>query len=246
MSDKPSGRCPEVPAAPDVETGSVSYARRFQGRAGSYILARQAEAARALLADFTSCTCLDVGGGHGQLLNVYRSLDMSVTVAGSSKDALAMVSSDPDIDRQICVLTELPFPDKSFDVVVSLRLLTHLPNWPCALAEMCRVARRGVLVDYPPFASLNFFTPLVFWIKKLIEGDTRVYTVIRRKEIRRALEKSGYQFGIEERQFLLPLGVHRLTNSPDWFRFVERFAKKVRLTQILGGPALLLARPVQE
>ena len=35
----------------------------------------------------------------------------------------------------------LDFPDRSFDVVVSLRVLMHTPNWRRCLAELCRVGR---------------------------------------------------------------------------------------------------------
>jgi ubiquinone/menaquinone biosynthesis C-methylase UbiE len=43
----------------------------------------------------------------------------------------------------------LAFPDREFDVVVCLRLLMHAPDGERSIAELCRVAERLVIVDYP-------------------------------------------------------------------------------------------------
>ncbi len=56
---------------PDIETASDSYAQRFAGAAGRYLLAEQDAAIRAVLADWRGGTVLDVGGGHGQLVRRY-------------------------------------------------------------------------------------------------------------------------------------------------------------------------------
>ena len=47
----------------------------------------------------------------------------------------------------------LTFADRSFDVAVSLRVLMHSPRWRDALAELCRVASRRVIFDYPSARS---------------------------------------------------------------------------------------------
>src|SRR5438034_588830 len=40
-------------------------------------------------------------------------------------------------------VTELPFPDESFDVTCSFKVLAHVPEVERALSEMLRVTRRG-------------------------------------------------------------------------------------------------------
>jgi hypothetical protein len=47
--------------------------------------------------------------------------------------------------------TQLPFPDKSFDVVLCIEVLEHLSEdeRPGVVAEMCRVARRRIIITHP-------------------------------------------------------------------------------------------------
>ncbi len=46
-------------------------------------------------------------------------------------------------------VTALPFADKSFPVITMLEVLEHIPDTRKALAEVCRVAQRFVLLSVP-------------------------------------------------------------------------------------------------
>ena len=48
---------------------------------------------------------------------------------------------------------DIDFGDRAFDVAVSLRVLMHTPQWRRCIAELCRVADRLVIVDYPSATS---------------------------------------------------------------------------------------------
>ena len=46
-------------------------------------------------------------------------------------------------------VTDLPFADRSFDVVTMLEVLEHIPDTAAALRSVLRVARRFVLLSVP-------------------------------------------------------------------------------------------------
>lgn len=50
----------------------------------------------------------------------------------------------------------LPFDDNSFDIVTALDVLEHLENPHGALKELCRVARKSVMVSLPNMFYLTF------------------------------------------------------------------------------------------
>src|SRR5262245_61067392 len=142
---------------PDIETSSADYARRFSGSAGKYMLGVQTRTVEKALAGLQPGTVLDVGGGHGQLVDPLKALGWKVTVHGS----------DPACERNLrelhgkqgCEflqgnLLALPLPDRSFDLVIAVRLISHVDAWPKLVAELCRVARRSVIIDYPSKTAL--------------------------------------------------------------------------------------------
>jgi SAM-dependent methyltransferase len=80
---------------------------------------------------------LDVGAGSGRLGQVLgKACGSYVGVDQSANDGVLVADAHA-----------LPFPDGAFDVVVSKQTLPHFENPERALAEMMRVARRGVMVQ---------------------------------------------------------------------------------------------------
>jgi ubiquinone/menaquinone biosynthesis C-methylase UbiE len=227
---------------PDVETASDSYARRFAGAAGRYLLAEQETAIRGVLGDWRGGTVLDVGGGHGQLTPLLRSLTRDVLVFGSDAQGLARVRRDfPDCATAAGDLLALPFAPRSFDVVVAVRLLPHVRNWQRLLSELCRVARSTVVVDYPRTSGFNRLTPILFPLKKRLEGNTRHYRNFRDAELDEVLTGCGFETSRRRPQFLLPMVVHRRTNGFAPLRALEHAAKALRLTDAYGSPVVLRA-----
>ena len=55
-------------------------------------------------------------------------------------------SPDQDFDLES---GPLPFPDKSYDVVLCLQVLEHLENIHFVFDELCRVSRRHVIISLP-------------------------------------------------------------------------------------------------
>ena len=173
----------------DVETSSEGYARRFAGPVGHFFLERQAQATIALLRPFPGASVLDVGGGHGQVTGPLVEAGYEVTVLGSDVSCEARVREWTGSGRARFVSSDLlapPLPDRSFDVVLSYRLLPHVARWPDLVAALCRLARRAVVVDYPTRRSVNAVADLFFGLKKGVEGNTRPFTVFSDAEVERA------------------------------------------------------------
>jgi 2-polyprenyl-3-methyl-5-hydroxy-6-metoxy-1,4-benzoquinol methylase len=68
---------------PDIETSGANYASRFRGTAGRYLLQVQSQTVVNALREQPPGSALDVGGGHGQLVNVLTRLGFAVTVHGT-------------------------------------------------------------------------------------------------------------------------------------------------------------------
>ena len=230
--------------APDIETSSADYARRFGGAAGAYLLDVQANCVARALAGLTPGTALDIGGGHGQLVDPLRQMGWRVTVHGSSEACahnLRELHGKRDCPFLQGDLFALPARDRSFDVALAVRLLPHVEDWPRLLAEMCRVARFAVLVDYPSRRALNAFTPLLFGVKRSIEGNTRSYRSFSGAELAAVFARHSFSVNREVKQFALPMVIHRAGGDSWLLRSAERVFRGVGLTALAGSPVILRA-----
>lgn len=111
---------------------------------------------------------LEVGAGSGamaaELLALHPELTMTVTDVDPAMVDAAKVRLEPFGERvtvRHADATALPFPDASFDAVLSWIMLHHTLAWEKALAEAVRVVRPGGhvvgydLVSSAPFRLLH-------------------------------------------------------------------------------------------
>ena len=232
----------------DIETSSADYARRFSGSAGRYLLDVQSRAVQKIVADLKPGTVLDVGGGHGQLVDTLAALGWKVTVLGSDDECgrnLRELHGKRDCQFVCGDLLHMPFEDAQFDLVVSVRLLSHTEAWQVLMRELCRVARRAVVIDYPSVTGLNALTPLLFGMKKALEGNTRTYTSFSRADIAAALSATPFDVTREIKQFFLPMVLHRAMRAAAPVRWAEGIARGVGLTALFGSPVILRADRAQ-
>jgi ubiquinone/menaquinone biosynthesis C-methylase UbiE len=229
---------------PDIETSSDDYASRFSGSAGSYLLNIQARAVAAALQGLPPGHALDVGGAHGQLLDPLRAAGWTVTIHGTDARCahnLRARRGSSDYEFLTGPLNRLPAADRSFDLVIAVRLLPHVTQWQRLLAEMCRVARRSVIVDYPINAGLHALAPALFRVKKAIERNTRTYTSFSRSELEPQLRSLGFRWTREVRQFCLPMVLHRAGRAAWPLRAAEQVCRSSGLTSLIGSPVILRA-----
>jgi 2-polyprenyl-3-methyl-5-hydroxy-6-metoxy-1,4-benzoquinol methylase len=225
----------------DIETASDGYAARFAGPAGAWLLSVQERIVLAWLRRWPAATVLDVGGGHGQLALPLARAGLDVTVLGS--DGVCVKRIEPEVQAgrikfAVGDLVALPFPDRAFEVVVSIRLLPHCDAWPQLIAELCRVARHAVIVDYPTDQSVNFFSSALFGAKKKIEKNTRPFTLFRHRAVAAEFARHGFAAAARHGEFFLPMVLHRMLKWPAASAALEGLCGVLGLKKLLGSPVL--------
>jgi SAM-dependent methyltransferase len=220
----------------DVETASEDYARRFAGTVGEWFLERQASAVRELLADLPpGGRLLDVGGGHA---------GFEVLVVGSAQSCAVRLAPWLTGGRcrfEVANLIALPYEARSFDAVLSVRLLPHVAGWRELLREICRVAARCAVVDYPSSRSVNAFAEGLFPAKKRLEGNTRPFTLFTPEGIRAAFLAEGFRIAASRPQFLWPMVLHRLLGLAAVSRALEAPGRVTGLLQFFGSQVIVRA-----
>jgi 2-polyprenyl-3-methyl-5-hydroxy-6-metoxy-1,4-benzoquinol methylase len=231
--------------SPDVVSSSDEYALRFRGAVGRWQLKRQNRLLLDLLTPWSHASVLDVGGGHGQYTDDLIAQDYRLTVVGSTPETVHRIRHQ--VDAGLCQfetadLMQLPHGDQAFDRVVSLRLMAHVEDPEGYLVELCRVARRAVIIDFPPRRSFNLFNRLLFPVKHLLERkSTRPYRVFSQERVVAMLAQNGFSVTGVRPQFCIPMVVHRVVRWVGLIRFVEWTCEKFGLTQLMGSPILLCA-----
>lgn len=233
--------------APDIETSSEGYARRFAGAVGEYFLHVQEKLCLELLRPWAGCRVLDVGGGHAQIAIPLTEAGYKVTVVGSAascEERLSRLARERSLDIPFFVgdLLNLPLPDRSFDVVLSLRLISHITSWKGLVHELTRVAKEAVLIDYPSLFSFNFAVPLLFKLKKMVERNTRPFLCFTRRQISEAFRENGYEVSATRPEFFIPMALHRALGHPGFTIGSEERCQSVGMTRWLGSPILVLAQ----
>lgn len=232
---------------PDVETASDDYARRFSGAIGGYLLAEQERIISDLLGSSGPRRILEVGGGHAQVAPALLDAGHEVWVQGSTQDCVRRLA--PLFARYpgrlhfvVSSLWALPFPDRAFDLVVAIRLLAHVEQFDPLLREMARVSDGCLIVDFPPVLSANLWQPLLFGVKRRVEGNTRPFFCYNAGQLYRPLRAAGFEKFRITKQFTLPMVVHRKIASPGFSQAIETGCRRAGLTRLFGSPSVLLAQ----
>ena len=229
---------------PDVETSSEGYARRFAGEVGAWFLEAQARLTLDLLAPWPRARVLDVGGGHGQLTGPLVEAGYDVTVYGSADLCAGRVRPWTENGRarfRSGSLERLDAADRAFDVVLAFRLLPHVAGWRGLVSELCRVAARAVIVDYPTRRSLNAIAGPLFEVKRGVEGNTRPFLVFADADVRAAFAASGFEPTAREPEFVMPMALHRAIGRAGVSRALEAAAAAIGLRRAVGSPVILRA-----
>jgi hypothetical protein len=100
---------------------------------------------------------LDVGCAKAFMMHDMARLIPGLVVKGVDVSEYAIENAMADMREhvQVADAVSLPFPDKSFDVVISINTIHNLARAECAkaLKEIQRVARRGAFITVDAYAD---------------------------------------------------------------------------------------------
>jgi len=230
----------------DPEMARTFEDRRFGGPIGELIAATQAHVLAKFIGTLDGRSILDVGTGTGRAARLFARGGARVTAVDASGEMLAVArqraaAEDLDIPFLVGDAHALVFPDRSFEVAVSLRVLMHAPRWRLCIAELCRVAERFVVFDYPSAHSIAALESIV---RRGAHGAgirTEAYRVFRDRTIAGALEQSSFRVLSMERQFVLPIAFHKAVGSRRFTQWSERLLDQAGLLKVFGSPVTLIA-----
>ena len=111
------------------------------------------------------------------------------------------------------------------------------------MGELCRVAARAVIVDYPTRRSVNAVAGPLFAAKKRVEGDTRPFAVFRDADVRGRLRGAAASAPTARRpEFVFPMALHRALGAAPVSRGAGGAARAASgLARALGSPVILRA-----
>ena len=230
------------PETADIETSSEDYASRFAGAIGQWLLKVQEDATLKMLSAYPNAKILEVGGGHGQLTGALIENEYDVTVLGSAPICETRIKKFVDANQcqfKVGNVLDLPYPDNTFDVVISYRFLAHVTQWQQFSSELARVASKAVIVDYPTVRSANAIAPYLFKLKKGLEGNTRPFICYQEAEIIDFFQSIGLQKAARYPQFFWPMVLHRAFKNPLLSSSLEGLSRLLGLTYLFGSPVIL-------
>ncbi len=107
-------------------------------------------------------TVLDVGCGEGFIMHELTKNGIGAKIEGIefSKEAISLGKKlFPNLKIRQGSIYNIPFNNKTFDLVVCTEVLEHLDNPQKALKEILRVAKRSIIVSVPnePFFMFSNF-----------------------------------------------------------------------------------------
>jgi ubiquinone/menaquinone biosynthesis C-methylase UbiE len=230
----------------DPATAQTFDARRFGGPIGELLAESQARVLLDFAAPAKGQRILDVGSGTGRAALELAQRGAEVTGIDASEEMLAVARQRAD-DLHVTVRFQtgdahaLDFPDRSFDTVVSLRVLMHTPDWRRCLIELCRVSNAHVVIDYPSSHSAAALQSAARRILHVFGARTEPYRVFTDRVIYGVLEQSGFRVRTVHRQWVLPIALHKAINSRRLTLALERLLDRLGLLKRFGSPITLVA-----
>jgi SAM-dependent methyltransferase len=220
--------------------------RRFSGPIGELIAHSQARVLANMIGRIKDREVLDVGTGTGRAAFILALGGAKVTGVDASEEMLHIARQRAaeqllSIKFQRGDAHALDFADRSFDAVVSFRMLMHTPQWTRCVAELCRVAERLVIVDYPSATSVALIESLARRAMAAAGAKTEPYRVFTHRAITDAFDRNGFRIRSVHRQFVLPIALHKAIGKRGFTLWSENLLDHAGLRKPFGSPVTLVA-----
>jgi ubiquinone/menaquinone biosynthesis C-methylase UbiE len=231
-------------ASRDVAEGFDAL--RFGGPVGRHLLETQEALLLDVLSPLEGRRVLDVGAGTGRVAlglaargAIVHGLDASAEMLAVARERAAEAGLAIQLD--VADAHALPVADRSVDAAVCFRLLMHVLDWRRCVAEICRVSRQRVVIDFPAAASAAAIESLARRARQAMGQRVEAYRVMRERDVREALAANGFRVVLVRRQFVLPIALHKAIGRLPVSLAVERGLAAVGLLRALGSPVTMVA-----
>lgn len=182
-------------ADPDVARASLADLVRINSRLGGHSTIRKLIGAVAKPSD--AFTLLDVGAASGDTARMITQAFPNASVTCADYNAVNLAAAPKP--KLLADAFRLPFPDRSFDFVMSSLFLHHFddPKVTGLLRGMYNVADRAILVcdlerHVLPYLFLSATRPLFQWQRiTLHDGQISVRAAFRERELADLARKAG-------------------------------------------------------
>ena len=230
----------------DPEMARTFDEKRFGGPIGELVAGTQARVLANMIGRIHERDILDVGTGTGRAALLFARGGAFVTAVDASEEMLTIARQRAQEQRvkvrfQVGDVHALRFPDRGFDVVVCLRVLMHTPDWRQSVAELCRVAERLVIVDYPSARSAAAVEAAARRLAHAVGMRTEPYRVLTQRAVAEAFDHSGFRIRSVHRQFVLPIALHKAIGSRRLTLRIEHLLDRLGLLKLFGSPVTLVA-----
>ena len=230
----------------DPEMAATFDAKRFGGPIGRILLEDQERVLAESLGDVTGRRILDMATGTGRAALALARRGALVTGVDASAEMLAIArkrasEAGLSVDFDEGDAHALTYPNQSFDAVVCLRMLMHVPDWRKALSELCRVSRLRIVIDYPAVASLASLQ--VAWRRLAFMMGSRVeaYRAFSARSVACEIDRNGFRIVSVHKQFVLPIAVHKTVGSAGFTRGIEQGLASAGILKLAGSPVTITA-----
>lgn len=159
--------------------------------------------------DLNGKSLLDAGCGTGWFSKIASEKGASVTSMDLGENLLAEVAKKCDSKRVVGSILEIPFPENTFDVVVSSEVIEHTPDPYKALHEIYRVLKPGGIMV---LSTPNKFWYWTLWVANVLK--LRPYQGLENWsgyfQLKKECKKAGFKLEKTAGVHIIPF-VHPLT-----------------------------------